>query len=232
MAVYHILNGDAFAEIFPAEIKGERIIWRECLVDGPLPDADFFTIREAYIRSSYAIEDTKYSEKVTSEFRKIQEIEEGSAVYFWFEDDLFCQVNFWFLISSVQDKNIRCFRIFPNSGEIYFSHDKEQLIQNFKNSLLISNAERDELAQLWLKFRLKLNIENSSLKSVRNFPALKTAVKKLFSGEILDDIRCLAEEHQDFNILFTEFKKRYPIYGFGDLQLQSLLKKANEKPTD
>ena len=43
--------------------------------------------------------------KLVSEFEKIQNIEEGVDINLWFEDDLFCQVNFWFVISLLSSLN-------------------------------------------------------------------------------------------------------------------------------
>lgn len=39
MSSIHILNGDALNECFPNDLKGERIIARACLVDGPVKAA-------------------------------------------------------------------------------------------------------------------------------------------------------------------------------------------------
>lgn len=34
--VYHILNGDALLSQFPATIKGDKLVCRECFVEGPV----------------------------------------------------------------------------------------------------------------------------------------------------------------------------------------------------
>ena len=50
--VYHILNGDALAQRFPTDLKGELIVFRECLVSGPNTSsshADLYKLRKTYL---------------------------------------------------------------------------------------------------------------------------------------------------------------------------------------
>ena len=49
--IFHILNGDSLSGQFPEEIPGEKVIFRECLVDGPVQaDSEevFWKIRKVY----------------------------------------------------------------------------------------------------------------------------------------------------------------------------------------
>ena len=98
---YHILNGDSLKEQFPKTIKGEILVARECLVDGEVKSKDveeLFQVRAKFISSfygDYSIEEY-YSSSVT-EFEKIRKLSKESIINLWFEDDLFCQVNFWFV---------------------------------------------------------------------------------------------------------------------------------------
>lgn len=98
--IYHILNGDALLERFPSTIEGEKIVFRECLVDGSLQGDDM----DALLRSrctfltevyqGFSVED--YAEQVVKELDKIKDLSADAIVNLWFEDDLFCQVNMWF----------------------------------------------------------------------------------------------------------------------------------------
>ena len=52
---YHVLNGDALSAQFPEGIEGERIVARECLVDGPVGGKDldaFFQTRAAFLNEA------------------------------------------------------------------------------------------------------------------------------------------------------------------------------------
>lgn len=42
MTHFHILNGDALKSQFPEQILGEKIIARECLVDGSVEGLVYF----------------------------------------------------------------------------------------------------------------------------------------------------------------------------------------------
>ncbi|AZA74697.1 DUF1835 domain-containing protein [Chryseobacterium indoltheticum] len=90
MSTFHILNGDCLAEKFPKNMEGEIIIWREALIDGPVSDNNFFENRKKFITENHDSE-SDYEELVVKEFQRIQNIPEDSSVFFWFEDDLFCQ---------------------------------------------------------------------------------------------------------------------------------------------
>ena len=101
MKTFHILNGDCLDQRFPNDLDGEKIIWRECLIDGPVSETNFFESRTKFIQENFGETKEGYSEKVLNEFEKIKNIPQNADVYFWFEDDLFCQVNLWFLLSNI-----------------------------------------------------------------------------------------------------------------------------------
>ena len=114
---YHILNGDALLDQFPKSIKGEKIILRECLVEGDVQGDSFESfcqVRADYLQQAYGqVVDVDYHKEVVPEFEKILAIPQGSEVNLWFEDDLFCQVNFWFTLHLLAQtgKEIEAFLI-------------------------------------------------------------------------------------------------------------------------
>ena len=118
MTEYHILNGDCLAEqLRQTEIKPNYIICRECLIEGEVNSADlghFWRLRSKFISETYKISTEEYVKTSLSEFEKINTMEEGAEVCLWFENDLFCQINMWFIISllSLQPK-LNIYRIFP-----------------------------------------------------------------------------------------------------------------------
>src|SRR5512133_465390 len=99
--MYHILNGDSLREQFPEDLKGVILITRECLIDGDVKGSlndDFFSTRTKFIRDSYGNDgETFYRQNIVTEFIKMQTIPEDADVNLWFEDDLFCQTNLWFV---------------------------------------------------------------------------------------------------------------------------------------
>ena len=83
-------------------------------MDGPLFQENFFETREKFIRENWS-PDGDYQKMVIDEFLKIKEVEGGFEVYFWFEDDLFCQINYWFLVNELADRTLDLFRVFPTN---------------------------------------------------------------------------------------------------------------------
>src|ERR1041384_1190090 len=105
--IYNILNGDALAYSFPdAKIEGDIIVTREALIDGDLTGnelQEFWQARANYLGVTAA----DYHDKVLSEFEKIIKAPENSQFNLWFEYDLFCQVNMWFVISIINSLPIK-----------------------------------------------------------------------------------------------------------------------------
>jgi hypothetical protein len=105
--IYNILNGDSLAHSFPdAKIEGDIIVVREALMDGDLSGDslnDFWRSRAKYHGSIEA----EYHNGVAKEFEKIINAPDNTEFNLWFEYDLFCQVNMWFVISIINSLSIR-----------------------------------------------------------------------------------------------------------------------------
>lgn len=100
--LYNILNGDALTYSFPdAKIEGEIIVVREGLIDGDLSGdslREFWQSRARYME----ITEAEYNNSVVKEFEKIISAPDDSGFNLWFEYDLFCQVNMWFVVSIIK----------------------------------------------------------------------------------------------------------------------------------
>ncbi len=93
----HVLNGDATRAIFERSgIKGQVIVWRDVLTEGPIGDnihTDlFWEKRKSYMESTYP-GDYTYEDKVRSDIEQLRNARDFGEVTLWFEYDLFCQVN-------------------------------------------------------------------------------------------------------------------------------------------
>jgi len=223
MKTFHILNGDCLAEKFPKNLEGESIIWREALIDGPVSDNNFLENRKKFITENYDSE-SNYYELVVKEFQKMQNIPEGSAVFFWFEDDLFCQVNFWFLISNLNLRNKKILRVFPKDKEKGFAETNENdLLEMFDSAKEINDTERKLISDLWKGFQQNNLLKNASLEIVRNVEELIIANENIFNGALESQIIDIQKNAETFEEVFTIFNQKYPVYGFGDLQLKRLM---------
>lgn len=238
---YHILNGDVLKNQFPKQISGEIIIARECLVDGPVDGEsldELFETRAIFIAEDYeGFQQEDYYQKTVSEFRKIQNIPSSSEINLWFEDDLFCQVNLWFVCSLLKDHSEDCVinLVRPNEENRYNfgGLSDAELLSVFKSREKLTMVEK--LAKLWKLYQqqktdelLKIGVE-----LVNDLPFLLPAIQAHVDRIPLDDnpgrpVQSLIEiseelKTDDFVSIFREFNKRESIYGFGDLQVKRLL---------
>jgi len=240
---FHILNGDALKEQFPATITGEKIVFRECLVDGPVKAdslPEFYQLREHYLSQHYGAEQQPaYNSYVVSEFEKILNIPEGSEVNLWFEDDLFCQVNLWFCIHLLRNKAVKLCLVRPNQLSPYGfgAYSTEELVLLF--------SQRSKILSIELWNRLWNSYESQSIETLFwiagqlveypfLFEAAKAHADRLVVGVTWGRpqqtlIKIMEELGTDeFGPIFQEFTKREPIYGFGDLQVHRLYQEVIE----
>ncbi len=237
---YHILNGDSLKSQFPKKINGEIIVARECLVDGNVKGnnlEELFHTRAVFISSheGYIIQD--YYDKTVSEFQKMQGIIDNAEINLWFEDDLFCQVNFWFVLNllwnSTSSNSIYLVKPKTHSQYGFGGLNELELQAIYEEKTLLTSL--DKLSCLW-KYYQNENFDSllktaSELKTV--YPFILTAVKAHLDripskGNLGKPSESLVQIMKDlntdkFNLVFREFCKREPIYGFGDLQVKKLL---------
>ena len=243
---YHILNGDALKERFPSGIRGTQLVARECLVDGPVRGQDlmsFYATRAAYLSEQYGGTPAEYYENVVPEFGQMQALPEHARIYLWFEDDLFCQVNLWFVLYllSRNDSELAIFLVRPHAQSPYsFGHmDNQALIEQWKSAQPLQQL--DTLTQLWPAYQqedIALLTDLGDALAGR-YPFIQAAIKAHKDriptsddpGRPMRTIQTILRElnTQDFGTVFREFIKRDGIYGFGDLQVKQLFDRAIEE---
>ncbi|MEY3565640.1 MAG: hypothetical protein RJA23_1810, partial [Bacteroidota bacterium] len=120
-APLHLLNGDQLAlQLQDSPFFDTHLVFREALMVGPVKCKsldEFWKIRTEFITSSYGVSSKEYFHKTVSEIERLHSLPEDAEICLWFEDDLFCQVNLWFVLSMLVDKpQINLFRAFPASS--------------------------------------------------------------------------------------------------------------------
>ncbi len=241
MINYHIVTGDALAGTFRRTgLEGPVIVSRECLIDGPVADEDettFWNKRAAFIVDSFGASPNEYFEQVKSEFDKIRSITTDDEVYLWFEHDLFCQTNMWFTVSLLAKQGItRVFRINPlirNNAkwEGFRSHTSTDLIHCFEKRVAFAKGDFTLGVNLWDAYRradvVALAFYSRSLSPC--YPFLEDICRaeverkrKDRPRKVLEDL--LSQGYTDFNDLFSQFTQTEGIYGFGDSQVNNMLK--------
>lgn len=247
---YHVLNGDALKKQFPKKITGEVIVARECLVDGDVKaDSldELFEVRAKFISQfygEYSIQE--YYSGSVSEFEKIRNIPRQSSINLWFEDDLFCQVNFWFITYLLFNFSAvgTVFLIRPplhthygfgglNESELFEAFEKRvQLVQIDKIAHLWKSYQSNDLEQL---IHTAQAFEKSLPFILRAVEAhLERLPGENSPGRPIKSLREIMKElnTDEFEPVFREFKKRESIYGFGDVQVKRMLDeiKNNKHP--
>jgi hypothetical protein len=242
MTPFHILNGDALKSKFPEQILGEKIIARECLVDGSVEGfslSELYETRWQFLNDNYGdCSKEVYYTKTVSEFEKVQNIPSNSEVNLWFEDDLFCQVNFWFIINLIsqnyQDQAVFLIRPKINSEYSFGTMNGQELVTAFQNRIKIELLEIKTLSQLWCLYR-KNDIEEM-MKIARGlkdrFPFLEPVINAQKQrlpqngkpGRPIQSLIDIMTElgSTEFGKVFGAFCKQESIYGFGDLQVRRL----------
>jgi len=237
---YHILNGDALKMQFPNSIEGEQIIMRECLVDGPVNGKtlnDFFLTRATYLEKSYNEPKDFYNQKVIPEIEKIAQLPKTETIVLWFEEDLFCQVNLWFLLNLLNSTSEITKHLYlampPKKASYGFgSLSQKELEEVYINKKKV--LHHNQLSTLWENYRDKdtnaLLKTASSLES--HYPFLKNAVQTYIKslpshtsrGEPTEIIASLLKENntKTFGFIFQEFTKKHPEYGYGDLLVHKI----------
>ena len=95
----HLLNGDATASVFPPSLPGERAVWRDILVEGPPVDDGAARARWLAPRLGIAVED--YERTWRDGQALLARAAACDEIVLWFEQDLFCAVNLWFVLSRL-----------------------------------------------------------------------------------------------------------------------------------
>jgi hypothetical protein len=244
--VYNILNGDSLAYSFPgSKIEGEMIVVREALIDGDVSGNnvhEFWKSRARYL----GITDEEYDNSVVKEFEKIMSAPANSEFNLWFEYDLFCQVNMWFVISIINSLSIKknayvVLTTYLDKSNKHFWNgfgpaNSDELKICYANRVLLSEADMQLGNELWDAYK-NGNLQELTQLSIQQspaFPYLQEVVEahvdrfpkdgtKGRPERVIQDI--LQNTSTDFHKVFEEFCKRESIYGFGDTQLQTLYDK-------
>ncbi len=238
------MNGDALRVQFPAKLEGDIIVARECLVDGDAGGEDlddFFHRRARFIMETYNISSIEeYFSTSVTEFKRIMNTPPSSTICLWFEDDLFCQVNLWFvahlLDTYLKEKKVYLVRPQTHDQFGFGGLIQSELLQAFNDRIVLNDL--DKFACLWRYYQK--HDTDSLLKTAselkESYPFVTAAAEAHIAR--LPDSNGLGRPFQtlteiinelgtdDFGTIFKEFSKRESIYGFGDVQVKRLLRQV------
>ena len=245
MKEYHILNGDCLKDQLQ-NLDAEKIVFRECLVEGNTQGNSLEEIlgnRFSFFEKEYNVTAEEYHQKSILEISKITQVEEEAKVYLWFENDLFCQVNFWFAIHTLfqLEKNISVFLVssIKDSWMGFGALNYDELLQSFENKKELSKTNQEMLAKMWMGFQKsdwtelrtnakKLNSKISQIEAVVEAHIERFPTDKKY-GRPEESIQKIMQDLDDpsFPNVFRAFCKTEGIYGFGDSQVKRIMEKIN-----
>lgn len=243
----HILNGDCLLDQLKNHIEGEMIVCRECMIEGNTKGNsldEIFENRIIHFQKLYEVNKTEYKEKTQKELLSIQDIPCEYEINLWFENDLFCQTNFWFVAHLLKELKIQnpIFLVRPSKGNEYNfgKMNAKELRNSFQNKSAISKNSIAELQKLWQAFQQN---NTSAMLAIAqtlhpHFPFIGPAVYAQITKYLGVPQKALRKIIRDlttseFAPVFQEFCKREAIYGFGDSQVKTMfneiMKDKNEQ---
>lgn len=234
----HVLPGDALAgEFKKADIEGELVVCRECLIEGDVKGAnldDFWRLRAAFIEETYGAEDNSYLENVAAEFEKLLRLAEGNTVNLWFEYELFCHVNMWFCLSLLSDAKAEIFRVAPvvrtekDIWKGFGNLEAGDLHRCFEQRIKFSDADVLLGKDLWRAYVSKdfARLKELSRTDSGCFPKLREvceAETEKHSRPKKTLAKIVSGGESDFGKIFELFALEESVYGFGDAQVKRIL---------
>ncbi len=245
----HITNGDSCSQrIQQLSIKGDLLIWREMLCEGPteikLETETSLQKRKKFLKKYYRISHSDYEKKFITQLSKIESAKQYDEIILWFEYDLFCHINMMAVISLLLRKQLHNIPIYlVCSGRI--ESDKKfyglcelsdnQLKEHFKNKILLSLDDLEFGSHIWTLYceskpqKIAGQIKNESsfeylsicLRAhLQRFPNMLTGLNVLEHNilEIIDNYQV-----KNIKQLMGYALEYQGFYGYGDMQLKRVL---------
>lgn len=219
----------------PAAHPDNYYVCREALIEGPIDINDFFNSRAEYISEIHGVSTNGYHELSTCQFNKIKSIPDNADINLWFEDDLFCQCNLWFIIDLLLSRSLKAniYLVRPTSDSwLGFGSMEEKLFaQAYKNRTLLTTENLSDFQKLWFIYsqQIKDDPKEVAEKLITLIPRLPLVIEAHLERleplnrplETLKKIMSEMENH-DFPSVFKEFCIREGIYGFGDTSIKKM----------
>lgn len=242
---FSLLNGDCLAHSLQPYLSSDQyLVFRECFIEHnaiPYNPETFWESRMHFMVDRYQITPTEYKEKTILEFEKIQKISPEEPVYLWFEFDLFCQVNFWFLVHDLTSRGFKnLFWVQPTDRSNWTGFGESSsfdLYHAWKNAVPLTTEWIQTSSFLWTSYQNQDWIQFE--KTCTNHPTWPklteigmAQMERLLvpigkPHQILQSIR--SSGITDFPTLFQQFQIQAGQYGFGDTQVLHILQELDKK---
>jgi hypothetical protein len=232
--VLHLLNGDATLAVFPSTLPGHRIVWRDIMVEGPAV-ADG-AARAAWLAPRLGVTPDEYERRWREGLAELARATADDEVVLWFEQDLFCAVNLWFVIARLPPTT-RLWLVFPPLGDTFRglgTLTSSQLAELFESRCPLDREARTAAGALWGAYAAS---DPRALAETRSALAFGDDAVRLHLGRFpsiahgLDEIeaatlRTLLPGARAFIDLFRAVMHTPPLHGhgMGDVQYAAALR--------
>lgn len=244
MHTFHILNGDCLqGQLNETPINGVQIVVRECLLVGDVfADSfdEFIKKRAAYISEEYGVSDEDYAKLSKATFQEILQIPEHATVFLWFENDLFCQVNMWYVLSLLsKQKSLSVYRVFPpevSNWDGFATVSSTELVKCYENAVPMQFSDIQLASDLWEAFTqgdtdTLEKYASVQTKAYRLLPMVCNAlIDDKMNGTVVQELKNIVKDQNlTFEEIFERFSAKMGVFGYGDLQIRSILKQIETK---
>lgn len=252
--MFHIHNGESTAgTLREFGFPGEHFAFQEVLMAGPTPSGlssdEWLGTRAGYLSDAYDLnlEDTR--DNLQKQEAVLQSFPEHDETVLWFEHDLFCQINFiylldWFSKQKLGNTRLSCICIgefpgiedFRGLGQLtgdelasLFDGRHEVTEQDFAVAnrawaAYCSTDARDLPRFLEGDTSAMPFLENALLLHLARFPSVLNGLGRIENMSL----ELISSGATEFKSLFPQFWKVEPVYGLGDSQFWNELKRLAE----
>lgn len=245
MKELHILNGDALTDTIIAAGFPHYVVMRECLIDGPVNFNSLSALYKARANFLSPENEDEYYNHVVKELDRLEMVSKDISIVLWFEDDLFCQANMWFVLHYLNNLGLTkaVYRVFPKILQNYHRwggfgrHNENDLIEAYQHKVQLTDADIELGKNLWKAYstgdfeQLQV-LAQTSTQAYHDLPDVVQAHIERFpqAGQQGRPERLLQKIMDrginNFSDLFREFfSSEGGIYGFGDDQVKNILER-------
>lgn len=228
----HIHNGDAvLASARRANLPGEHTAYRETLVTGPISQNDWIEMRAQYLAEAHGEKLLRVRNDLIEQERGLDAAIEHDEVVLWFEHDLFCLVNFLYLLKRLA-KHRRVTSVWCEQP--IGTREDGDLATLFESRRAVTPRMFAAAERAWAVYASPDPLPlNALIVEESDFPFLRTGLQLHAArfpstrhglGAIeARTMEIIAGGRSDFLSIFEAFNTDEPRYGFGDSQLYRVL---------
>ena len=245
----HVLNGGSTAEsLKQSGLAGEQLVWKEALIWGPTPAdlslSEWCRLRADFLADGNGKDAQQCFEDLMQQEAVLGKLSSHDEVVFWFEFDLFCQLNLIYVLTRLRGQNLSatklsliCIGEFPGINDFrgLGQLTAEQLVSLFPGRQPLTAAQIELAGRGWKacsssnpqEIEVLLALDTTPLPFLRSalqlhlrrFPSVKNGLGHMEQMAL----ECIAGGVNRFPELFRKWSAAEPGYGLGDAQLWDVL---------